>query len=146
MPVTTQILPEISVVHVVCTGHVNSAEIRKALLDCYADPAYRWGMPEVADMTKALSMETEWEETMDFIKEFQVLHADNNSSLRLLIVAPAGQVKDMVKMFSSIVAALEYHMAVDVVAGYPEVLALLDLAPDELAYFPAFCRNESHLL
>ncbi|MCP4208660.1 MAG: hypothetical protein GY767_16640 [Shimia sp.] len=146
MPVTAQILPEISVVHVVCSGHVKAEETRKALLECYSDPAYRWGMPEVSDMTQAVSVDTGFEETMDFIKEFQVLHADNNSVLRLLIVAPAEQVADMVKMFSGIVAALEYHMTADVVAGYPEVLALLDFAPGDLAYFPAFCRNESHLL
>ncbi len=146
MPVTAQILPEISVVHVVCSGHVKAEETRKALLEAYADPAYTWGMPEVSDMTQTLSVDAGFDETMEFIKEFQCLHADNNSSLRLLIVAPAEQVEDMVKMFSGIVAALEYHMTADVVAGYPEVLAILDLPPDALNYFPEFCRSETHLL
>lgn len=146
MPVTANVIVPLSLVHVVCSGHVTAAETRKALLDCYADPAYRWGMPEVSDMTQAASVDSGFEDTMEFIKEFQVLHADNNSSLRLLIVAPAVQVADMVKMFSSIVTALEYHMTADVVAGYPEVLALLDLPPENIVHFPEFCRSEQHLM
>ena len=48
-------------------------------------------------------------------------------------------------MYENLSAASNAPFHVDVVPGYPEVLAVLNLPDDGLQHLPDFCRHESLL-
>lgn len=50
-----------------------------------------------------------------------------------------------VAMYENLAAVRNVNVRVHQLQGYPEVLATLNLTPENLALFPAFCRRESHL-
>lgn len=146
MPVQAQVISPLSLVRVVCSGHMTEPELRAALVEVYGDPDYRPGMPEVADMTTATFVDTAFDEHQLFVEDFNRTHEAAGKPTRVIFVRPEGQALLMIEMFRNLMEAQDSVIPVDVVEGYPEVLALLDLEESDIAHFPEFCQKDPGLL
>ncbi len=146
MPVTATIIPQLSLVHVVGTGTLTEDELRSALTKCYAQPDYRFGMPEIADMSQVGFIDTRFDIHQSFVKELATLHADQGAALHVIFLGLTGQPALMVEMFRNLVAAQDPKAKIETANGYPEVLALLDLPAESIRHFPESCQQVRHLL
>ena len=64
----------------------------------------------------------------------------------LLVVGTPHQMQAGIDLYVGLASAISVPYALQQVAGYPEVLALLDLPSESIRFFPENCETEAHLL
>jgi len=106
---------------------------------------YRFGMPEIADMSQVGFNDTRFDIHQPFVKELAALHADQGAARHVISLGLTGQPAQMVEMFRNLVAAQDPKAKIEEANGYPEVLALLDLPAEAIRHFPGSCQQDSHL-
>lgn len=146
MPVTHTIVPELSLVLRIYSGHVTAAELQAAIKATYADPKYREDMAEVDDLLDISFVDIGYQEALEFSRKAQEFHHQRGYQTPHFFVvtqAAAQTSVSMFEVFSEMAGATE---SMFVLPGYPEVMAVLDAPADSLKFLPAHRQTERDLL
>ncbi len=146
MPITTSVLPDLSLVLRIYSGKVTMAELRSAVLQAYAHPDYNNTMAEIDDLMGAESVDIGFAEMMEFAKEAQANYQKRGFMPKHCFLANEKRSDAVVMMYRELSDMIGNTESLFVLHGYPEALAVLDLPPDSIDMLPEACRSEAHLL
>ncbi|MCH2068368.1 hypothetical protein [Shimia sp.] len=145
MPISVSVIPELQVVHNVYTGRVTIQDLYDEQTKRHQNPAFEMGMPGINDLSQVTEVDIGFDEMMAYAKQTTETYRDVTEPIQLVLVGETPITAAAMAMYENLSAASNAPFEVTVVPGYPEVLALLNLPAAGLAYFPDFCRKESHL-
>lgn len=146
MPVTSIIIPELSLALRIYTGQVTATELKTAIKSTYADPRYREDMAEVDDLLDVQFVDVGFDEALNFARKAQDYHRQRGYMTPHCFVVTqtaAQQSISMFEVFSEMVGATQ---SMYVVPGYPEVFAILDLPAESLNLLPENRHADKDLL
>lgn len=146
MPIENKILSPAPLAYRRFSGHVTMDELSASSQALHADPAYVPGTHTVVDMLDVTDFDIGFDQMREFAALTRNRHSARGKPVHIFIVCSSEQGRWLAEMFRAL-ADLEPGMAnIDILHGFPEVLALLDLPPDTIELFPEDCRSEAHLL
>lgn len=146
MPISVSVIPELHLVHNVYSGRVTIRDLYDEQTKRERDPAFVMGMPGVNDLSQITEVDIRFDEMMAYTQQAAEFYRDVTHPIQLVLVGETSVTEFALTMYENLSAASNAPFEVAVVSGYPEVLALLNLPAEGLAYFPDFCGQESHLL
>lgn len=146
LPISVSVIPELNLVHNVYTGQVSIQDLFDEQTKRHQDPAFVMGMPAVNDLSQVTEVDIGFDEMMAYAKQTLETYRDVTEPIQIVLVGETQATAAAMAMYENLSAASNAPFHVDVVPGYPEVLAVLNLPPDSLKHFPDFCHRESHLL
>ncbi|CUH52594.1 hypothetical protein J7382_18255 [Shimia sp. R11_0] len=146
MPISTHILPELSLVLRRYSGKITMAEIRQAVAKAHAHPDYRPSMNEVEDHLDITAVDIGFDEMKTFALDVQAYNNARGGATEHIMILSKNPVLDAIEMYQTFIDLSGESGHVHVLAGYPEVFALLDLPADLLPLLPEGCLTEAHLI
>ncbi|WP_283425924.1 hypothetical protein [Shimia sagamensis] len=146
MPVSVSVIPELNIVHNVYLGCVTIQDLFDEQIQRHQNPNFVVGMPAVNDLSQVTEVDIGFDEMMTYAKKTLVTYRDVTEPIQIVLVGETQATAAAMAMYENLSAASNAPFYVNVVQGYPEVLAMLNLPEDGLQHLPDFCRQESHLL
>lgn len=146
MPVTSIIIPELSLALRVYTGQVTASELKTAIKATYADPRYHEDMAEVDDLLDAQFVDVGFKEALDFARKAQEYHRERGYMTPLCFVVTQAEAQSSISMFEVFSEMVGATQSMYVVPGYAEVLAILDLPAASLRLLPESRQMDQDLL
>lgn len=143
MPVRFEVIPQLGLVHYIYSGNIT---VNDLLINSYAHPLYRVDMAEVADVSRVSGYDIGFGEMRNFIAKSRERQTEIAREIPLLVVGTPHQMQAGIDLYVGLASAISAPYVLKQVAGYPEVLALLDLPSENLRHFPEDCQAEAHLL
>ncbi|SMP20267.1 hypothetical protein [Shimia sagamensis] len=143
MPVTFEVIPALSLVHYVYSGNIT---VDDPQINSYDHPLYHFDMAEVADVSRVSGYDIGFGEMRNFITRSREQQTKVMRETPLLVVGTPHQMQAGIDLYSGLASAISVPYVLQQVAGYPEVLALLDLPSESIGLFPEDCQTEAHLL
>ena len=146
MPVSVSVIPELNIVHNVYLGRVTIQDLFDEQTKRHQNPNFVIGMPAVNNLSQVTEVDIGFDEMMAYAKQTMETYRDVTEPIQIVLVGETQATAAAMAMYENLSAASSAPLHVDVVRGYPEVLAVLNLPEDGLQHLPDFCRQESHLL
>ena len=146
MSISVSVIPELHLVHNVYSGRVTIQDLYDEQTKRHQNPAFEMGMPGINDLSQVTEVDIGFDEMMAYAQKTMQAYRDVVDPIQLILVGETPVTATAMAMYENLSAATNAPFEVAIVPGYPEVLALLNLPAEGLAYFPDFCRDESHLL
>lgn len=146
MPIENKILSPAPLAYRRFSGHVTMDELTSSSWALHADPNFLPGTHTVVDMLDVTDFDIGFDQMREFAALTRNRHRDRGKPVHIFIVCSSEEGRWLAEMFRAL-ADLEPGLAsIEILHGFPEVLALLDLPPDTIDLFPEDCQTESHLL
>ncbi|WP_299424283.1 hypothetical protein [uncultured Shimia sp.] len=146
MPIESHLLTPAPLVYSRFTGCVTFKEFTDSSQALHANPDFYPGMHMVLDMLNLVDFDVGFDDMKAFTARVQERHRERGEPVHIFIVCSNEQSTWLAEMFRSL-SDLEDGMAsVDILQGFPDVLAILDLPPETIELFPEDCQSEAHLL
>ncbi len=146
MPISVSVISELQLVHNVYSGRVTIQDLYDEQIKRHDNPDFVMGIPAVNDLSQVTEVDIGFDEMMAYAQQTMETYRDVTEPIQLVLVGETPVTTAAMAMYENLSAASNAPFEVTVVPGYPEVLALLNLPEEGLAYFPDFCQRESHLL
>ncbi|WP_412553623.1 hypothetical protein [Shimia sp. MIT1388] len=146
MPISVSVISELQLVHNVYSGRVTIQDLYDEQIKRHDNPAFVMGIPAINDLSQVTEVDIGFDEMMAYAQHTMETYRDVTEPIQLVLVGETAVTTAAMAMYENLSAASNAPFEVTVVPGYPEVLALLNLPAEGLAFFPDFCREESHLL
>ncbi|SMP20337.1 hypothetical protein [Shimia sagamensis] len=146
MPIENKILSPAPLAYRRFSGHVTMDELTSSSLALHADPAFVPGTHTVVDMLDVTDFDIGFDQMKEFAALTQNRHRDRGAPVHIFIVCSSEQGRWLAEMFRALADLAPGMASVEILHGFPEILALLDLPAETLSLFPEDCQTESHLL
>ena len=146
MPIENQILSPAALAYRRFSGHVTMAELTASSQALHADPAYVPGTHTVVDMLDVTDFDIGFDQMRDFAALTRNRHSARGKPVHIFIVCSSERGRWLAEMFRSLSELEDGIASVDIVQGFPDILAILDLPRRTIDLFPEDCRSEAHLL
>ena len=143
MPVTFEVIPALGLVHYIYSGNITVDDLQ---VNSYDHPLYRVDMAEVADVSSVAGYDIGFGEMRSFIAKSREQNTEVVREIPLLVVGTPHKMQAGIDLYVGLASANSVPYALQQVAGYPEILALLDLPSESIRLFPEDCQTEAHLL
>ncbi len=146
LPISVSVIPELNIVHNVYSGRVTIQDLFDEQTKRHQNPAFVMGMPAVNDLSQVTEVDIGFDEMMAYAQKTLETYRNVTTPIQLVLVGETQATSAAMAMYENLSAASNAPFLVEVVPGYPEVLAVLNLPPEGMHHLPDFCRQESHLL
>ncbi len=146
MPVRAKLLPKSALLHVELYGTVGPGELWEALNGMYQRPDYIRGMTEVGDFRGVTDMQAGYDDMLAFTTIYTKFHNANPEPLNLFLLDQNRLGFSIAEMYIAFAESMDSTVNINVMPGYPEIFAALDLSEEQIAEFPPHCLDETHLL
>ncbi|WP_299424286.1 hypothetical protein [uncultured Shimia sp.] len=146
MPVRAKLLPKAALIHVELYDTVGPGELWTALNGMYQHPDYIRGMTEVGDFRGVTDMQAGYDDMLEFTTVYTEFHRANPKPLNLCLLDQNKLGFSIAEMYIAFAESMNSNVNINVMPGYPEIFAGLDLSEEQIAELPAHCLDETHLL
>ena len=146
MPIEVQILTPAPPVYSRFTGSVTLEEFANSSQALHGNPEFYPGMHMVLDMRALEYFDVGFDEMKAFTANIQKRHKERGEEVFIFIVCSTEQSHWLAEMFRSLSDVEDGLAQVEILHGFPDILAVLDLPQETLQFFPEDCQGEAHLL
>ncbi len=146
MPIESQLLTPAPLVYSRFTGRVTFEDFTTSSQALHANPEFTPGMHMILDMLNLEDFDVGFDEMKAFTAGIQERHRERGEHVHIFIVCSNEQSIWLAEMFRSLSELEDGIASVDIVQGFPDILAILDLPRRTIDLFPEDCRSEAHLL
>lgn len=146
MPVRAKLLPKAALLHVEQYGTVAPGELWTTLNGMYQRSDYIHGMTEVGDFRGVTDVQAGYDDMLEFTTVYTAFHSANLEPLNLFLLDQNRLGFSIAEMYIAFAESIISTVNSNVMPGYPEIFAALDLSADQIAEFPPRCQDETHLL
>jgi len=146
MPIEVEILTPAPLVYSRFTGSVTLEEFTNSSQSLHGNPDFHPGMHMVLDMRALEDFDVGFDEMKAFTANIQKRHKERGEAVFIFIVCSTEQSHWLAEMFRSLSDVEDGLAQVEILHGFPDILAILDLPQETLQFFPEDCRSEAHLL
>ncbi len=146
MPIEVQVLSPAPLVYSRFTGSVTLDEFAASSQTLHANPDFYPGMHMVLDMLNLEDFDVGFDEMKAFTANIQKRHRERGEEVFIFIVCSNEQSTWLAEMFRSLSEVEDGLASVQILHGFPDILAFLDLPRETIKLFPQDCQSEAHLL
>ncbi|MBO9479493.1 hypothetical protein J7382_18260 [Shimia sp. R11_0] len=146
MPIHTSILKPTGVAYRRFTGAITMADLSGSSECMHSDPLYKPGMPQVVNLQDVTDADIGFREMRTFAALTHERYRIRGEQVHICIVCKDTLTGHLAKMFQALTMLEDDLVTIDIVTGFPEALAHLDLPAESLASFPPECRDEAYLI
>lgn len=146
MPIESQLLSPAPLVYSRFTGRITFDDFTTSSKTLHANPDFTPGMHMILDMLHLEVFDVGFDEMKTFTAGIQKRHRERGEHVHIFIVCSNEQSTWLAEMFRSLLELEGGIASVDIVQGFPDILAILDLPPETIDLFPEDCQTEAHLL
>lgn len=146
MPIENQILQPALLAYRRFHGRVTMDELVNSSRDLHSLPDYVPGTHTVVDMLDVTDFDIGFDQMREFVAVTRRRHRERGRRVHICIVCNSEQGRWLAEMFRALSDVEPGVVTIDILHGFPEVLATLDLPPETIELFPEDCQKESYLL